>query len=431
MPSFAPTLAIVSIATAASATPTFWPAGDLPGGGFLSEIYAVSANGSSAVGRSVTGGGGFSPITDPCLVRLNVPMVSLGSVATSAAYAVNADATAVVGVSDFGAFDPRGSQAFLWTAQTGIVLLGDLNGGAVPHSIARGVSQDGQVIAGIGESLIGNEAFRYTVSNATFQPLGTLSALHPGSFGYGLSGDGSTVVGISYDAQNNQQAFRWTASTGIAGMGFLPQPQTIAPYSAAYAANFDGSVIVGQSRSADSGSAGEAFRWTAAGGMQPLGDFATGAFQSLAYAVSSDGTVVGGRASVQGTCGPFGCGSAPRAFIWDSRHGMRDLGELLTQNGVDLTGWRLDEVRGISSSGRIVVGIGFNPASQIEGWMVDLDILACRADFNDDLTVDFFDYLDFVSVFAAQSAIADFNSDGAIDLFDYLDFADQFSNGCE
>ncbi len=420
----------LAVVSAASAAPTFWPAGDLSGGGFLSEIYAVSANGTSAVGRSVTGGGGFSPITDPCLVQLNVPMMSLGTVATSAAYAVNADASAVVGLSDFGAFDPRGSQAFLWTPQTGIVLLGDLDGGAVPHSVARGVSLDGRVVAGIGEGLLGNEAFRYTVSDSTFQPLGTLSPLHPGSFGYGLSGDGSTVVGISYDAQNNQQAFRWTAATGMIGMGFMPQPLSIAPFSAAYAVNIDGSVIVGQSRSSDSGQAGEAFRWTAAGGMQPLGDFAGGAFQSWAYAVSGDGTVVGGRASVQGTCGPFGCGSAPRAFIWDARHGMRDLAALLVQHGVDLTGWRLDEVRGISANGRIVVGIGFNPASQIEGWMVDLDMLACRADFNDDLAVDFFDYLDFVSDFAAQGTNADFNGDGTIDLFDYLDFVDSFSNGC-
>ena len=367
-------------------------------------------------------------------------MISLGSVATSAAYSVNADASAVVGVTDFGAFDPRGSQAFLWTPQTGIVLLGDLAGGAVPHSIARGVSLDGGTIAGIGESLLGNEAFRYTVADATFQPLGTLSALHPGSFGYGLSGDGSTVVGISYDTQNNQQAFRWTAATGMVGMGFMPQPISIAPYSAAYAVSTDGSVIVGQSRSADSGQAGEAFRWTASGGMQPLGDFATGAFQSWAYAVSGDGTIVGGRASVQGACGPFGCGSAPRAFIWDARHGMRELvatepSEIMgrlreTMHGVDLAGWRLDEVRGISSNGRIIVGIGFNPASQIEGWMVDLDILACRADLNDDQVIDFFDYLDFVSNFAAQTPISDFNGDGAIDLFDYLDFVESFSNGC-
>jgi hypothetical protein len=54
----------------------------------------------------------------------------------------------------------------------------------------------------------------------------------------------------------------------------------------------------------------------------------------------------------------------------------------------------------------------------------------CRADFNYDGTVDFFDYLDFVQAFDAQSMEADFNFDGALDFFDYLDFAQAFDAGC-
>ncbi len=54
----------------------------------------------------------------------------------------------------------------------------------------------------------------------------------------------------------------------------------------------------------------------------------------------------------------------------------------------------------------------------------------CPADFNQDGIVDFFDYLDFVDAFSAESAAADFNHDGIIDFFDYLDFVDAFSAGC-
>ncbi len=54
----------------------------------------------------------------------------------------------------------------------------------------------------------------------------------------------------------------------------------------------------------------------------------------------------------------------------------------------------------------------------------------CFADFNGDMVVDFFDYLDFVDVFAAGSLDADFNNDGVIDFFDYLDFVDAFAAGC-
>ena len=55
---------------------------------------------------------------------------------------------------------------------------------------------------------------------------------------------------------------------------------------------------------------------------------------------------------------------------------------------------------------------------------------ACPSDFNSDGTVDFFDYLDFVSAFANNEIAADFNDDGTVDFFDYLDFVAAFSTGC-
>jgi hypothetical protein len=54
----------------------------------------------------------------------------------------------------------------------------------------------------------------------------------------------------------------------------------------------------------------------------------------------------------------------------------------------------------------------------------------CPSDFNHDLAVDFFDYLDFVNAFSTNQASADFNNDGVVDFFDYLDFVDAFSSGC-
>ncbi len=55
---------------------------------------------------------------------------------------------------------------------------------------------------------------------------------------------------------------------------------------------------------------------------------------------------------------------------------------------------------------------------------------ACPADFNQDGVVDFFDYLDFVDAFAANTPTSDFNSDSVVDFFDYLDFVDAFAAGC-
>jgi hypothetical protein len=52
-----------------------------------------------------------------------------------------------------------------------------------------------------------------------------------------------------------------------------------------------------------------------------------------------------------------------------------------------------------------------------------------RADYNLDGVIDFFDYLDFVAVFATGNL--DFNQDGITDFFDYLDFIAIFAgSGC-
>ena len=53
----------------------------------------------------------------------------------------------------------------------------------------------------------------------------------------------------------------------------------------------------------------------------------------------------------------------------------------------------------------------------------------CRADWNGDGQVDFFDYLDFVQDFDNDNA--DYNGDGQTDFFDYLDFVADFDAGCD
>ncbi|MBU6412948.1 MAG: VCBS repeat-containing protein [Planctomycetes bacterium] len=62
--------------------------------------------------------------------------------------------------------------------------------------------------------------------------------------------------------------------------------------------------------------------------------------------------------------------------------------------------------------------------------IIQKNVGGCTVDVNVDHVVDFFDYLDFVAAFSANSPIADFNHDGTIDFFDYLDFVATFSQGC-
>jgi probable HAF family extracellular repeat protein len=152
-------------------------------------------------------------------------------------------------------------------------------------SYAYGVSADGSVVVGVAyTNLVKYHAFRWTESEG-MQDLGTLGGW--GSAALGVSADGSVVVGYAYDADEVHRAFRWTAESGMEDLGTLG-----GGWSRAYSVSADGSVVVGMARN----SAGHirAFRWTAESGMQDLGTL--GGFHSTALGVSADGTVVVGWA---------------------------------------------------------------------------------------------------------------------------------------
>jgi predicted outer membrane repeat protein len=75
-------------------------------------------------------------------------------------------------------------------------------------------------------------------------------------------------------------------------------------------------------------------------------------------------------------------------------------------------------------------GIGASPIIDRGAYEFQTPPPVCRADFNGDNTVDFFDYLDFARAFDAGDSEADFNWDESVDFFDYLDFAAAFDAGC-
>ncbi len=205
----------------------------------------------------------------------------------SSARGISADGTVVVGISssDFdGKAVDGGSEAFRWTAETGMVGLGDFPGGFF-RSRAWAVSADGSVVVGRSGSSVwdslndgwGSEAFRWTAETGMVG-LGDFSGGFFNSSAGAVSADGGVVVGGGAKNGPSVEAFRWTSAGGLVGLGGYE--------SKARDVSANGSVVVGRSR--------EAFRWTSAGGLVSLG-FLPGGDKSEALGVSTDGNVVVGR----------------------------------------------------------------------------------------------------------------------------------------
>jgi probable HAF family extracellular repeat protein len=171
---------------------------------------------------------------------------------------------------------------------------------------------------------------------ATFTPLGFL----PGTIESGanaVSFDGTVVVGNSKSANGAFEAFRWTNGEGMVGLGDLPGGSF---FSTADGVSADGSVVVGKGSTANGS---EAFRWTANGGIVGLGNLPGGARSSAATDVSHDGSIVIGTVSFINA--PF------ESFRWTAASGMVRLGEL--PMGAAIEG---NEATGVSGDGSVVVG---------------------------------------------------------------------------
>ncbi len=343
---------LTAFSSSALAAPIFQGLGDLPGGAFFSEVFlfgdAISDDGSVVVGRSKSSGG-----FEAFIWTSGGGMVGLGG-GTTRAHSVSGDGSVVVGTIG-------GAEAFRWTSGTGVVGLGDLSGG-IFDSQAHATTFDGSIIVGVGNSdhgsTFGFEAFRWT-SGTGMVGLGDLPGGNQ-SEAFGISGDGSVIVGIGAAIPGMAEAFRWTSGGGMVGLGDLPGGGF---QSLAFHLSADGSVIVGEGNS-DFGQ--EAFLWTESGGMMGLGDLSGGSFFSQAFGVSGNGSIVVGMSATD---------LGLEAFIWDSVNGMRLLQDVLVaDSGLDLTGWLLTSARGISIDGLTISGNGINPDGNTEAWVASLAV---------------------------------------------------------
>lgn len=320
-------------------------------GGNRTYAIAISADGGTVVGESRNS----DDLDQAFRWTASGGMLSLGALEagfSSYAVAVSADGNVVVGNSSTS----NNSHAFRWTQAGGMVDLGDLSGrqDRTGYSQANGVSADGSTVVGYSfDAQSDQRAFRWTESGG----MANLGVLEGGSYSdaRGTSKTGDVVFGRS-GTSNGNQAFRWTQASGMVSLGTLG-----GNYSNASAMNPDGTVLVGGSNLANNQY--HAFRWTLAGGMADLGTL--GSSYSFASDLSADGSVVVGVSSTEE--GPN------QVFRWSQATGMQSVTDWLSANGVTVAeDWRLadgGEVAYTNATGNVVVGQGRNPEGQNEIWL--------------------------------------------------------------
>jgi uncharacterized membrane protein len=141
--------------------------------------------------------------------------------------------------------------------------------------------------------------------------------------------DTGLATGLSRSANNEFEAYIWSRTTGITGLGTLPGEVS----SRASAISSDGTVIVGESGS-------RAMRWTLDGGMQPLGSIPNGVGIGSARDVSHDGSVIVGDENT-----PLN-NPGYESFRWTEQTGPVSLGVPSTRN----------RATAISGNGNLIAG---------------------------------------------------------------------------
>ncbi len=336
-----------SIALRCSARePAFIALGDLPGGDYYSEAVNISSDGSIVVGASLIDKD--EAFSEACRWTREEGLLGLGtdlSVRGTIGVAISGDGQVIAGtISD--EYPER--SVFLWTESEGMRRLL----GGVLDSVSA-LSHDGKVVVGRLQSPF--HAFRWTEETGAID-LGHLPTSLPGveSYANDVSADGSIVVGGSQAGIGGLRAFKWTAAEGMVG---LPDFGVSGP-SDALSISDEGTTIVGRATIAKQGT--QAVMWKSTGESIVLGDLPGGLSTSQAAAVSADGSIV------------VGVGNSARgleAFRWSEESGMRTVQSILTDLGVDLPGWRLENASAVSADGAVITGRAINPDNNVEAFV--------------------------------------------------------------
>lgn len=232
-------------------------------------------------------------------------------------------------------------------------------------SKVAGISGDGQIVCGSSVSGNGEEAFTWTFSGG-MTGLGDLPNSPFRSSLNALNTDGATGAGLVTISLTQTRGAKWVQGSGFTS--YAPQGGSF-PYSDARDISGDGSKLVGASSTTFGP---RAMLWSNGSAPQNLGVISVSgadSLSSLAEGISNDGSTVVGTSQysiTQDAPNPENLNPPPppiiiaqgsQAFFWRSGVGITSLG--------DLAGGTLGSgALGVSGDGSIIVGYGTSGSGQ-------------------------------------------------------------------
>lgn len=253
----------------------------------------------------------------------------------SSAFGVSDDGTAVGLAND----ETGNAIAWRWTASAGMSRL-PVNRPDT-FSRANGISHDGSLAFGWNDQLDGYRTGVIWVNDGVTDL--TDADGNPVGEAYAASSDGGVVVGGGYYTANGSEAWRWTAATGVQPIGILPSENPPVPLAAhsRLPARLD--------------------RTRPQAGAAPAGFLPP---ESFAFAVSDDGN------TVVGASGPW---PVRTASIWTPDTGLLPLADYVTARGIVIPdGWFLAAGTALSADGLTIGGWGLNPDGVMAAFLIDL-----------------------------------------------------------
>lgn len=356
---------------AASQTASFKGLGFMSSQNPWSECTGVSDDGTTVSGH--TRGPGFPPESQGFVWTATTGMMPLGNPPltvgspSGTADDISGDGSLVVGTTKF---DGLNSAGFTWNPLSGFGPLA----ATVSTSLATTAATNGDGKVSVGQTRHGgyvgmeNNFEEGTIWFDNGSSVGVGLGLFPGglqSDARGVSRNGKVVVGEAQRASGEgMTAFRWDVSRGLVSLGDLPGGYH---FSRANAASESGSVIVGYGTISFS-NAGfnvdhRACYWDAEG-IHELPNLPGNNGVSEATDISPNGRFIVGWVRNQAVNVPV---------IWDDVHGVRNLYDVMTQVGVDVSGWGQGYATAVSADGKTIVGYGRRGVPETtEAWVCTL-----------------------------------------------------------